>query len=794
MKIKKKILLSTLTAALLVSICAFGAGAVSTDKKFSIEDATLIQKNVVGMTTFDEKQIKLYDLNKDGVITVVDSTLVQKIIVGLIKEPTEEQPTTAESTTEPTTVSKPTTVPTGIKLNKTDIVLGTTESYALSTTVTNGNLSQVTFSTGNKKIATVDSNGKITAVGVGTSKITAKTYNGKTASCTVTVKKLADSITLNKTSITLGVGEQYDLNSSIPNNTAAYYRLYYSNNTAIASVQKSGGLVTAKTAGTTTIRCKLSNGKTASCTVTVKKLADSITLNKTSITLGVGEQYDLNSSIPNNTAAYYRLYYSNNTAIASVQKSGGLVTAKTAGTTTIRCKLSNGKTASCTVTVKKLADSITLNKTSITLGVGEKYDLNSSIPNNTAAYYRLYYSNNTAIAPVQKSGGLVTAKTAGTTTIRCKLSNGKTASCTVTVKKLADSITLNKTSITLGVGEKYDLNSSIPNNTAAYYRLYYSNNTAIAPVQKSGGLVTAKTAGTTTIRCKLSNGKEAICKVTVKSAPSRVTVSNKSATLKVGQSKTLKATLNNNAYSYRSTWTSSNTYVATVNSTGKISAKSQGTATITYKTYNGKTASCKLTVSGSVAKCIDVSTWQGSIDFNKVKSAGYNYVIIRAGYCKEKSQKDNMFETNYKNAKSAGLKVGAYWFSYAMSPSTATAEADACLSCIKGKKFELPVYYDMEYQPAMSTSNSNYTKMAVNFCNKLKSNGFKSGVYSSASVYDYLLNRTTLKNNGISIWNAEWYIKPSITCDVWQYSETGRINGISTAVDLNYIYDLNIVG
>ena len=596
MKIKKKIISGLLTATTLVSLCAFSAGAVSTDKKFSVEDATLIQKNVVGMTTFDEKQIKLYDLNKDGVITVVDSTLVQKIIVGLIKEPTEEQPTTAESTTEPTTeavteptteavteptteavteptteavtepateavteptteavtepatVPKPTTVPTGIKLNKTDIVLGTTESYALSTTVTNGNLSQVTFSTGNKKIATVDSNGKITAVGVGTSKITAKTYNGKTASCTVTVKKLADSITLNKTSITLGVGE------------------------------------------------------------------------------------------------------------------------------------------------------------------------------------------------------------------------------------------------------KYDLNSSIPNNTAAYYRLYYSNNTAIAPVQKAGGLVTAKTAGTTTIRCKLNNGKEATCKVTVKSAPSRVTVSDKSATLKVGQSKTLKATLNNNAYSYRSTWTSSNTYVATVNSTGKISAKSQGTATITYKTYNGKTASCKLTVSGSVAKCIDVSTWQGSIDFNKVKSAGYDYVIIRAGYGKEKSQKDNMFETNYKKAKSAGLKVGAYWFSYAMSPSTATAEADACLSCIKGKKFELPVYYDMEYQPAMSTSNSNYTKMAVNFCNKLKSNGFKSGVYSSASVYDYLLNRTTLKNNGISIWNAEWYTKPSITCDVWQYSDNGRINGISTNVDLDYIYNLNIVG
>ena len=218
MKLKNKIISGLLTATTLVSLCAFSAGAVSTDKKFSVEDATLIQKNVVGMTTFDEKQIKLYDLNKDGVITVVDSTLVQKIIVGQIKGPTEEQPTTAESTTEPTTeavtepttVPKPTTIPKSVKLDKSSITLGTTETYTLKTTVENGTLSQVSFTTDNSKVAGIDNNGKITAVGVGTSKITAKTYNGKTASCTVTVKKLADSITLNKTSITLGVGEKYD--------------------------------------------------------------------------------------------------------------------------------------------------------------------------------------------------------------------------------------------------------------------------------------------------------------------------------------------------------------------------------------------------------------------------------------------------------------------------------------------------------------------------------------------------------------------------------------------------------
>lgn len=479
---------------------------------------------------------------------------------------------------------------------------------------------------------------------------------------------------------------------------------------------------------------------------------------------------------------------SENPTSSTVESTTMTATKPTQATTTIEPTTEQPTTEPKPTSVPK---SVKLNKNDITFGIGEKYTLVTTVENGDISQVA-FTTSDRKVATVDNNGK-ITAVGVGTSKITAKTYNGKTASCTVTVKKLADSITLNKTSITLGVGEKYDLNSSIPNNTAAYYRLYYSNNTAIAPVQKSGGLVTAKTAGTTTIRCKLNNGKEATCKVTVKSAPSSVSLNYTSATLKVGQSKTLTATLNSNAYSYRSDWTSSNSKIATVNSNGKVFAKSQGTVTITYKTYNGKTAKCKLTVSGSAAKCIDVSTWQGSIDFGKVKSAGYDYVIIRAGYGKEKSQKDNMFETNYKNAKSAGLKVGAYWFSYAMSPSTATAEADACLSCIKGKKFELPVYYDMEYQPAMSTSNSNYTKMAVNFCNKLKSNGFKSGVYSSASVYDYLLNRKTLKNNGISIWNAQWSSYCSVPCDIWQYSEKGQVNGISASVDMNYIHNLNVV-
>ena len=432
-----------------------------------------------------------------------------------------------------------------------------------------------------------------------------------------------------------------------------------------------------------------------------------------------------------------------------------------------------------------------LNKNDITFGIGEKYTLVTTVENGDIS--QVAFTTSDRKVSTVDNNGKITAVGTGTATITANTYNGLKTQCKVTVKKLANSIKLDKTSITLGVGEQYDFSSSIPNGTAAYFRSYYSDNTAIATVQKSGGLMTAKTAGTTTIRCKLSSGREATCKVTVKSAPSSVTLNYTTSTLKVGQSEAIKVTYNNNAYSFKNKWTSSNKYVATVNSDGKIYAKSLGSTTISYRTYNNKTASFKLTVSGSAVKCLDISTWQGYVDFNKVKSAGYNYVILRAGFGRENSQKDNTFDRNYANAKASGLKVGVYWFSYSTSPSEAYREANACLYCLNGKQLDMPVYYDLEYQPAMSMSNSNYTQMALNFCSAIKKAGYKSGVYSSASVYGYLLNRQTLINNGVSIWNAQWSSYCSVPCDIWQYSEKGQVNGISASVDMNYIHNLNVV-
>jgi len=479
---------------------------------------------------------------------------------------------------------------------------------------------------------------------------------------------------------------------------------------------------------------------------------------------------------------------SENPTSSTVESTTMTATKPTQATTTIEPTTEQPTTEPKPTSVPK---SVKLNKNDITFGIGEKYTLVTTVENGDISQVA-FTTSDRKVATVDNNGK-ITAVGTGTATITANTYNGLKAKCKVTVKKLANSIKLDKTSITLGVGEQYDFSSSIPNGTAAYFRSYYSDNTAIATVQKSGGLMTAKTAGTTTIRCKLSSGREATCKVTVKSAPSSVTLNYTTSTLKVGQSEAIKVTYNNNAYSFKNKWTSSNKYVATINSDGKIYAKSLGSTTISYRTYNNKTASFKLTVSGSAVKCLDISTWQGYVDFNKVKSAGYNYVILRAGFGREYSQKDNTFERNYANAKTAGIKVGVYWFSYSTSPSDAYREANACLYCLNGKRLDMPVYYDLEYQPAMSMSNSNYTQMALNFCSTIKKAGYKSGVYSSASVYGYLLNRQTLINNGVSIWNAQWSSYCSVPCDIWQYSEKGQVNGISASVDMNYIHNLNVV-
>ena len=133
---------------------------------------------------------------------------------------------------------------------------------------------------------------------------------------------------------------------------------------------------------------------------------------------------------------------------------------------------------------------------------------------------------------------------------------------------------------------------------------------------------------------------------------------------------------------------------------------------------------------------IDVSSWQGNIDFAKVKASGIDFVIIRAGYGRETRQNDNCFELNYRNAKAAGLDVGAYWYSYADSAEDAVKEACACMEVIKGKKFEYPIYFDLEEQSQFAKGRNFCDSVIKAFCGELEKNGYLAGLYCST----YYLN------------------------------------------------------
>ena len=523
------------------------------------------------------------------------------------------------------------------------------------------------------------------------------------------------------------------------------------------------------------------------------RIVTNIQLNVNDLKLGVGEEYQLSFTYEADSEDFEYTYSSADNNIVTVNNEG-VIEAVSEGETTISITAENGISDTCVISVLPMANSIKLNKSKIILGIGETFDFIDTIPDGSYAHYKEYMSDNSDIAEITIDDGIVTAKAEGTTKIRCKLSNGFEAVCEVVVLPLAESIELNVNNITMGIGETFDINNSIPSGTATFYRIYYIDDESIVDVQQGTGIATAKKVGTTKVRCRITSGYEAVCTITVKTAPTKVILSASTLNLKVGQNKVLTATANSGAYSYKNTWTSSNNYIVKVNSNGTVQPMSQGTATITVKTYNGKTATCKVTVAKSVVKCLDVSTWQGEIDFKKVKAAGYNYVLIRAGYGDESSQKDDYFERNYKNAKEAGLKIGVYWFSYSTSQSNSTLEAKACLSCLKGKELDMPVFYDIEYEPQLHYSSSRLCGMAKNFCSYIESNSdFRAGVYAAYSTYDWNLFRDKIGNYYYWIAKVDGEQSSPLDYDIHQYTWTGKVNGISGNVDISYIYNLNVV-
>ncbi len=195
------------------------------------------------------------------------------------------------------------------------------------------------------------------------------------------------------------------------------------------------------------------------------------------------------------------------------------------------------------------------------------------------------------------------------------------------------------------------------------------------------------------------------------------------------------------------------------------------------------------------AKCIDVSSYQGNIDWKRVKQSGINYAILR-GVIKNGSL-DSTLEKNYLNAIQNGIKIlGVYQFSYALNEDTAKNDAINMIQKLNGKKID--IWLDLEWSKQRNLGKNKVTSIAKAYIDACKGLGYICHIYSNLDWYKNAYNATELKNLGCKFWIARYplqdtgivkeNLKPNIGEFMWQYSSKGSVDGISGNVDMNIIY------
>lgn len=185
---------------------------------------------------------------------------------------------------------------------------------------------------------------------------------------------------------------------------------------------------------------------------------------------------------------------------------------------------------------------------------------------------------------------------------------------------------------------------------------------------------------------------------------------------------------------------------------------------------------------------IDVSKWQGNIDWKKVKASGVDFAILRAGYGSAVSQKDVTFEDNYKNAKAVGMPVGAYHYSYAKDVAGAKREAQTFLEWVKGKQFEYPVVFDIEESSVFNLGKNTVSEIIKAFCSTVENAGYYVSVYTNKNWLDNVVSDEV--KSKYDTWLAQWASAPSYEgpYGMWQYTSSGTVDGISGRVDMDIAY------
>ena len=468
------------------------------------------------------------------------------------------------------------------------------------------------WSSSDEMVASV-ADGKVTAHRAGKAVIVVSTEDGGlTANCQVTVNSKAvrvESVNLDRKDLALMVGESATLTATVfPSNATDKNVRWTSTNTSVVSAMD--GKVTALKVGSATVKVTTQDGgRTASCRVTVKSKAvsvESVRLDKKDLTLTVGKSEVLTAMVSPSNATNRTVRWSSSDETVASAVNGRVMAFKPGSTTVTVTTEDGGLTASCQVTVKSNVvnvENVSLSKTELTLTEGEIVTLTAVVsPSNATNKNVSWHSSDESVATV--SNGRVTALKAGSAVITVTAEDGgKTAICQVSVKpKIVNvqSVSLNKSSITLTEGESTTLTAVVsPSNATNKNVRWSSSDASVASVVN--GKVTALKAGSSTIKVTTEDGGlTASCQVVVKSKEIRVksvSLNRETLALEPWERATLTATVSpSNATNKNVWWSSSDATIVSVDN-GRLYARKLGRTTITVTTEDGRhKASCQVVV------------------------------------------------------------------------------------------------------------------------------------------------------------------------------------------------------
>lgn len=498
---------------------------------------------------------------------------------------------------------------TGVEMGYSNVTINAGTSKMLTARVMPSTASnkKIKWSSSNKKVVTVNSEGKITAVAGGTATIKATSGDGKAfGTCKVSVLQKVSKITLANSKLKVGIGGVKIVKATVSPKTATNQALLWSSSDSKIATVDEDGIVKGIKKGTAKITAKSADGGAkAVCVVTVTKAATGVKLDKSVVTINVGQKTAVTATVLPTSASNRAVTWSTDNRDVATVSSSGVVVAVGPGYANITAKTKDGGyKAKCRVNVIAPVKSISLSAKSKTLDIGQKYSLKVVFnPKNASDDTVKWTSSNKSVASVSSSG-VVTAKAKGTATITARSNDGGyTAKCVVTVVRKVKSVSLSKNYLVLYMGKEQSLKATVlPSDSSNKSLSWKSSNTQIVKVSSSGKLIPVK-VGTATVSVTTADGaKTAKCTVKVEVAATKLALSKNSATLEAGKTLALKSTVSpSNATNKTVTWTSSNTAAATVSSKGVVTAVAGGSAVITAKTSNGLVSKCSVKVTQKIS-------------------------------------------------------------------------------------------------------------------------------------------------------------------------------------------------